>query len=677
MQAMGSRSNDLAGSTGSERSASWRIAAEAISLVLVLAASFWVRWTVYDRAELGLDGYLSVGLASIGIRELLEFSIRDVHPPLYYLALKLWLSFVGPGVSAAKAPSIVCGLLGIVVLGRIARLYWGPLAGLVVAALLGLTPAHVYLSATARDFVPGFLLSLILIWLLLVLIRDGVGQAATAPSGSGEDDVGRSPNVALTLLVVVNALALYTWYFHIIFVAVLGVTALVFGGSRRWRIVSCLGLSGLAYLPWIGYAVPALLGKLVDGITVGGQARAWAVPGDVLRSVGPNLVGELPSQPGQDVLPLPLVVAWLGFAFGAAVVGLGSSRLRRDAPAFLLSISGLTLGVLVVYLLRSGWVGGDNPSRYLLVVIPFGLLSLVGVTSRIPSRGRALARIALGVLLIPGFVAFRHSAAIPPIPWMSDPSILYVNANARPGDALLFSDLSALGQYRLYARGGLPTYQVHFAGSPFLWSDVERDAPLVTSRLAAGHSRVWFVNSSPHLTAPTLLLNRELAERFYFVEQRWETKSTAIRLFVTGSRPALRAIDASFGGQIALKAAGATVSPGERAIYLGLEWEALRQPDRDYSVFVHAVDSSGGTVAQKDGWPGAGLMQTSALKPGDRVLDYCLLSFPAGAPSGQYDVRVGLYSGDSRLTLPDGANYVTVAEVWADASGLVVEVADR
>jgi hypothetical protein len=91
---------------------------------------------------------------------------------------------------------------------------------------------------------------------------------------------------------------------------------------------------------------------------------------------------------------------------------------------------------------------------------------------------------------------------------------------------------------------------------------------------------------------------------------------------------------ARFGDQIELTGFSAMPAGG-----ITLRWQALRQPDRDYSVFVHAFDPSGKLIAQADAEPDAGRFPTSLWLPGETVLDEHKLALPPG----QYRVEVGLY----------------------------------
>jgi len=86
-----------------------------------------------------------------------------------------------------------------------------------------------------------------------------------------------------------------------------------------------------------------------------------------------------------------------------------------------------------------------------------------------------------------------------------------------------------------------------------------------------------------------------------------------------------------------------------------LAWRALTKPAGDYTVFVHALSSSGTVAGQHDGQPQNGSFPTSLWQAGDVVTDVHHLDGPIGAAAS---VEIGLYTRPDirRLTAagPDG-----------------------
>jgi len=122
-------------------------------------------------------------------------------------------------------------------------------------------------------------------------------------------------------------------------------------------------------------------------------------------------------------------------------------------------------------------------------------------------------------------------------------------------------------------------------------------------------------------------------------------------------------VDADFGGEMKLLGYDlrtASVRPGE-AVHLTLYWQSLIAMDRNWSVFLHIVDNEGIIVAQRDRYPGQGLMATTLIHPGQTFADDYVVPIPASAYTPvQMQIRVGLYDlrDGTRLPTSTGGNAV-------------------
>jgi hypothetical protein len=99
-----------------------------------------------------------------------------------------------------------------------------------------------------------------------------------------------------------------------------------------------------------------------------------------------------------------------------------------------------------------------------------------------------------------------------------------------------------------------------------------------------------------------------------------------------------------FGNEIAFT--GYTVQSNKaNHTELELRWTALRAPAAAYSVFVHALDSSGAIAFQGDHpLTNAGGLPTTSWTAGEAVSDRFQMTPPAPHPAGSYTLRIGLYT---------------------------------
>lgn len=117
---------------------------------------------------------------------------------------------------------------------------------------------------------------------------------------------------------------------------------------------------------------------------------------------------------------------------------------------------------------------------------------------------------------------------------------------------------------------------------------------------------------------------------------------TPIEPDVQPSKP----LQANLDGKMELR--GYDVSPGAgkegQDLVVTLYWRALGSMDRDYTVFVHLVDSEGQLVAQHDNQPWWKVpLPTSTWQPGEELRDQHVLRLPSDLAPGTYHFQVGVY----------------------------------
>ncbi|MFO7741699.1 MAG: DUF2142 domain-containing protein [Anaerolineae bacterium] len=116
-----------------------------------------------------------------------------------------------------------------------------------------------------------------------------------------------------------------------------------------------------------------------------------------------------------------------------------------------------------------------------------------------------------------------------------------------------------------------------------------------------------------------------------------------------------RRMDVDFGGTMRLLGYDLETQitrPGDQ-VGVTLYWEALAPTEQDYIVFVHLLDQHDLIVAQRDTFPGLGLLSTTWLQPGFRWADRYVLPLPttAYAPN-EAQLEVGLFSAQTEERLP-------------------------
>jgi 4-amino-4-deoxy-L-arabinose transferase-like glycosyltransferase len=353
--------------------------AAALPAILCVAAA--LRLWQLDRDELWFDEAFAALVAVEPVHALVSELMRDSSPPLYFLLLRAWTLTVGGDPWTLRLLSVICGALaiwGVFVLGR--QLF-GWRAATAAAALLALSPLHIYYSREVRPYA-----LLIALAMASLLALERLGSA-----GRGH----------LVTYVVVTLAAAYTHNYGLLLLAVLGVWV-VLRRVEVGRAAAAVALVVLGYAAWL----PALTNQLASGAT-SWVAVIWnAAPPEMalFRSLAAFCIGgSSPEYVALGTSGWPAVAHWTSYLVFAAL--LASALIRQ--PAAGATRLALALGVLLVLPLAASFV---TPiylvGRHDVVALPLFLLLGGAGLVRLRRAAAAAAGLAVAVLAIAAIHAF-------------------------------------------------------------------------------------------------------------------------------------------------------------------------------------------------------------------------------------------------------------------------------
>jgi len=172
------------------------------------------------------------------------------------------------------------------------------------------------------------------------------------------------------------------------------------------------------------------------------------------------------------------------------------------------------------------------------------------------------------------------------------------------------------------------------------------------SRFARQAPRVTLVVARLYLVLPATLLLLAVVAPF-----AWIAPAYALPEPLTDAQVAVipHRLGVEFGGMMRLLGYDLEADAVEPGGQLGitLYWESLAPSDRDYTVFVHLLGEGDLIVAQRDTFPGVGLLSTTWLEPGFRWADRYVLRIPSTAYAPDVaQVEVGVYDPATGARLP-------------------------
>ena len=588
----------------------------------------------------------SVAHASRSWFEIVQIASWEVHPPLFYLVFKPWLT-LGRNVFIVRFFPVLVSLLAAPLTFRVAlcwtrqRLppgppYRGGVGGAWLAAgLTAVAPALVYYAQVTRMY------PLVVLWLLLAtwaLLRW----------------LDRGGTWALVGLTAAGLAALYTFYYTAWALAGLyGYGLLTARRGRRWLLVS--GVATLVlYVPWLAYAGIGMLQRMRQAAPP--ETIMPVTPWSLLASTWTALTFDFGSRGWAALAVLAILLA------GALI-----RRPRREEANRLL------MPVLTLITTTGGIVLGSGAyffaPRLLTPAVPFLVLLVAWALDRLGRRAKWLLVAGLGALLVtfwPTSSRFVYEKSLE-VSGPFDPHEYHtiLGGRARPGDFVFFNELALAGWYELDRVPGDPAWSYTLRWTPIV-EPLERIRPRV-EQAAIAHPRLWFVLYKGAF-GPGAELKAWLDETLYPFSMDWGSDS--LFLSYLAPKTAWREVTprADFGGLIRLDAARYSDQVGAGGeVGVALAWRALQAPLPDCRVVLQVWDETGAVLAQRDVRPANWERPTYRWPVGEVVEDHHGLLLAAQSQTPLH-LAVSLYNAETGEPLSVAGNPFlelgTLASEW-------------
>ena len=347
-------------------------------LISVLAIAAALRLHDLDRTSIWYDEAVSWSQSNGTFPALLASVATDNYPPLHNIILWLTIPVIGDSEIALRLPSAVLGVVAVLLAYMTGKLLAGRIIGLTAAALLALSPFHIWYSTEARMYALQAACGLAYLLATLKVLR--------GPSA-----------LWLTLLAVFGALFLYSHVYAILTFASVGTVCAVFAlrdlisgrpilRSNAFQASLAMGISTVAFLPWL-YILAARASSVAE-------AGFWIAFPDLpfLRTLIFGITGSM-------------VLFWLLVCLAALCVlpalrrsGLQTSPSSTDRRVLVTCLA-YTFGPAVLAYLYSVLVQPILFDRYLIASWPGLLLLASAGAHRVFPKAAPAALVAISVFL--------------------------------------------------------------------------------------------------------------------------------------------------------------------------------------------------------------------------------------------------------------------------------------
>ncbi len=612
-----------------------------VALLLIILLAFLLRVYRLDHQSLRYDEGFSVYLARMSPGEITVRTASDIHPPLYYYLLHLWLGPFGDSEFVLRFFSLVFGLLTVPLIYVLGRRLLSTASGLLSALFLAISPLYLWYSQEARVYTLVTFLCLLSSYLLLRALE---GKASFLWGG----------------YILVNVLAVYSHFYAFFVLAFHLLFLLVWWAVNRKRDTLLAGLLSqgvvaLAYLPWSGFVlrryaadVSYWRGELVFTEVVRKTLILFSTGHTILES---------------RAQPIAVVYGTL------VLLGLVASVLHRNSlPAKgwspLLTALFLTL-YLFIPLLLLFLISYQRPKfhpRYLMVASPAFFLLIAGGIGALWGKGRvdkgwqgdlgvACAMNALCFILATS--AYSDFNAYFDVRFSKDDfrsATRYIQTHIQDNEVVILTDGHLFpvftyyyDQDNWYPIPDEPTLSTERVLNYSLADDL--------NRIVAGKEGVWLLLWQEEVVDPNSFLTMMLGEEgellpfeggFWGLELYHYALPADVRF---SSQPRIEyPVSANFGDEIRLLGYSLARKGVNREVEVTLYWQGLKELTEDYKISLRLRDEEGHYWGQVDARPASYWYPTMRWPPGEKLFGQHTIETLPGTPPGEYRLELGVYT---------------------------------
>jgi len=358
-----------------------------IFLIVIFAAI--LRIYNIEQKNLWFDEVFSWKISQGSIKEIVSETSGDIHPPLFYIALKLWTVLFTDGVFSMRMLSVLLSLLSIYFIYKLSHLCLkNDVQIIAVLLLFALSPLNIYYSQEVRMLNMNLFLCLGSVYYFLKL--------------SKHYDLKYG-----LLYVIFSTLAIYTHYFAFLVLITEAAMITVYYAFQKAGIESvrkfflCFTIVNLFYVPWF----PVFFNQILKGQPWRTEQSILQIFSNVFNYFHEIFLSTYTSLGSAGLYYLSIFVGLflVSFMFFSILKIVRTKKYFPDVrnsvamfffiPLFIASLISLNQSIVL--------------SRYLSIILPYLFITIVYFSFNFYKRGTALL-IVLVFLLISCYGTFIY-----------------------------------------------------------------------------------------------------------------------------------------------------------------------------------------------------------------------------------------------------------------------------
>lgn len=230
-----------------------------IALIGIAIAGLLLRLWHLTSISLWHDEAFSALLIKYSWSEMMMRIGLDVHPPMYYIFLRIWSYIFGHSLFSLRGMSVLFGVLAIITTYYFVNyVFQNRRAALIAAALIAVNPFQVQYVTEARMYTMGAFFAIAAAFALSAALRNQSLYYATVANEVLREQLKKRFLKFYALFVLSSAILIYTHYYLLFMVAALGAYALLYCiikfraqfSRYGWVILSGV-LIAVSFIPWL------------------------------------------------------------------------------------------------------------------------------------------------------------------------------------------------------------------------------------------------------------------------------------------------------------------------------------------------------------------------------------------------------------------------------------------
>ncbi|MEZ4179924.1 MAG: glycosyltransferase family 39 protein [Candidatus Doudnabacteria bacterium] len=467
------------------------------ALIATLLLGIGLRLINITKISLWHDEAFSALLIKYNWGEMIYRIGLDVHPPMYYIFLRLWHYVFGHSIFALRSMSIFFGVLTIwITYAFILKFFKSKFGAIAAALLIALNPFQIQYVSEARMYTMGAFFAILSAYLLALALR------LTIKVYKEQNLALKSKMLWAYLGFTLSASILtYTHYYLLFTVAALGFYGIVYlywnfkfeFKKYLWLVLSGLGI-GLLYIPWLNWFIYQVkqvgAGYWIPPMTV------WSIPQTlyelIIRIANPGKVA------------MTIVTAFVLLVLYKFIKKYQEPEKWLNMFGFLAPYGGAILFALLAFL-----KGSDSSVflvRYFIFASSFLIMMIALWLEELRVRGMKFVILGfLAVISLFSTFYYWNEVKIDQRPGM-DGLAKFLSINVSPEDKIIAGTSFEYFNYKYYHNyvyhqpaGITPTLYTggskvenlpHFAGTAILTND---ELTLDYNAAVSPHDTVWII----------------------------------------------------------------------------------------------------------------------------------------------------------------------------------------